>query len=149
MIIIIDTREQLPLDFSIYPDVNVERATLKTGDYSLKGYENQITIERKSLSDFVGCVGFGRERFKKELERMRDYDFSAVIIESSLSMIISEIWQYKNLMSKMRYGHILGAISAWRVEFNVHFILAENRINEASEIVRLFNKFLKEKNKNV
>ena len=149
MIIIIDTREQLPLDFSIYPDVNVERATLKTGDYSLKGYENQITIERKSLSDFVGCVGFGRERFKKELERMRDYDFSAVIIESSLSMIISEIWQCKNLMSKMRYGHILGAISAWRVEFNVHFILAENRINEASEIVRLFNKFLKEKNKNV
>lgn len=149
MIIIVDSREQLPLDFSVYPDVEIERAGLKTGDYSLKGYENQITIERKSLSDFVGCCGNGRDRFKRELERMRKYEFSAVIIESSLSMIISEVWKCKNSMSKMRYGHILGAISAWRVEFDVHFILAENRINEASEIVRLFNKFLKEKAKNV
>ena len=54
-----DTREQRPLDLS---PLAVEIGTLKTGDYSVKGMETIVTIERKGLSDILGCFGGERER---------------------------------------------------------------------------------------
>lgn len=51
---IIDNREQLPFDLS---PLRTEAGTLATGDYSLKGLERRIAIERKSLSDYVSCCG--------------------------------------------------------------------------------------------
>jgi len=60
MQIIVDTREQSPYSFAtITPPPETIRATLKTGDYSLAGYENKITIERKSLIDAFGTFGEG------------------------------------------------------------------------------------------
>lgn len=93
--ILVDSREGLPFqfknfkcdsDFSNKPLViNTEVATLKTGDYSIKGYEeNGICCERKSLPDLYGTLGSGRERFIREFDRMREFDFSIVVIESSL-----------------------------------------------------------------
>ncbi len=52
---VIDTREQTPLTLS--PLLSM-RATLTTGDYSVRGLENVIAIERKSLSDLVSCLGW-------------------------------------------------------------------------------------------
>lgn len=60
-VVIIDTREQLPYNFTF----ESTRATLKTGDYSLAGLESVVSIERKSLDDFVGCITTGRDRFEK------------------------------------------------------------------------------------
>ena len=44
---------------------------LKTGDYSIEGCKNQITIERKSKADAFQTFGSSRERFERELARMR------------------------------------------------------------------------------
>jgi ERCC4-type nuclease len=62
MRILIDTREQAPLDFSRWPGVTVEVGTLNAGDYSLRGLEDRFALERKSISDLVGSVTTGRER---------------------------------------------------------------------------------------
>ena len=48
IVAIIDTREQAPLDLS---PLRTEKGTLTTGDYSIKGLESEIAIERKSLPD--------------------------------------------------------------------------------------------------
>jgi len=58
--VIIDTREQLPLDFSAFPDVRVERRKAWPGDYTLKAYSRMLAIERKSVADLVGtmCSGY-------------------------------------------------------------------------------------------
>ncbi len=48
--IIIDTREQVPLSFSL----PTERGSLVTGDYSIAGLKRFIAIERKSPDDLVG-----------------------------------------------------------------------------------------------
>ena len=83
--IIEDTREQTPL--TEWPEgVAVENGTLHTGDYSIKGWENCFTVERKTLEDFAGTMMGGYEahsekpkkRFNRELERMRHYDLAAV-----------------------------------------------------------------------
>jgi ERCC4-type nuclease len=60
---IIDTREQLPLDLS---PLGSTSGTLATGDYSVKGLEHVVAVERKSLADLLGCVGQHRERFDRK-----------------------------------------------------------------------------------
>ena len=86
--VIVDTREQTPFHFlniDPWPIVPVSHATLKTGDYSLRGYESRLTIERKSIGDFLGSISADRDRFEREFERMAEMEFAAVVIEGELS----------------------------------------------------------------
>ena len=82
MVIVIDTREQRPWSFP--PDVAVEVGTLKTGDYALKGDEDNFAIERKSGDDFLGTISTGWPRFCRELKRMDEacYQAKIVIVET-------------------------------------------------------------------
>jgi DNA excision repair protein ERCC-4 len=76
--VIVDTREQTPLTFSRLPS---RRGTLQSGDYSVAGLEHLFAIERKSIADLVGCcVGDGRERFERELHRLRGFRFARLLI---------------------------------------------------------------------
>lgn len=82
--IVVDTREGAPYAFTGMFEgsdrdyrprvVQVVHQGLRTGDYSLHGYTDRITIERKSLSDLMGSLagqdGDRRRRFKDEHERM-------------------------------------------------------------------------------
>jgi len=79
---IVDTREQLPYELN-NSRFSITRAALPAGDYSLVGYEVRCAIERKSLADFLGSITAGRERFHRELERLRSYDLAALVIEAS------------------------------------------------------------------
>jgi len=54
--ILIDSREQAPFPFT---GLRTERVALTTGDYSVKGAEDFIALERKSLPDLVSCFTSG------------------------------------------------------------------------------------------
>jgi len=86
MQIAVDTREQKPYTFEGYPCATVP-ATLTSGDYSLTGFESELAIERKGLSDLIGCLTRDRERFFRELERLRGYNAAALVIEAPYSDI--------------------------------------------------------------
>ena len=73
VVAIIDTREQAPLDLS---PLRSEAGTLATGDYSVKGLVNVVAIERKSLTDLLGCIGQDRERFDREVIRLLAIPFA-------------------------------------------------------------------------
>lgn len=75
--IITDTREQTPLVFGNLPS---EAGTLQSGDYSVKGLEHEIAIERKSIADLCQSVTRGRERFERELHRLRGFPFARILI---------------------------------------------------------------------
>ena len=81
--VVIDTREQTPFLFAGYP-VSLIRASLDSGDYSVAGFERRIALERKSLDDLLGCLTHDRDRFERELTRLRGYDVAMVIVESPL-----------------------------------------------------------------
>ena len=102
---ICDTREQLPLDLSPLKTI---RGTLRTGDYSVQGLEQQICVERKSLSDLLGCMGGGRERFEHELQRMLAYPTRAVVVESTWGELEDGNWQ-----SKITPASALGSVLGW------------------------------------
>lgn len=93
MVIVIDTREQRPWGFP--PHIEVEVGTLRTGDYALKGDEENFAVERKSGDDFVGTISVGWHRFCKELNRMDESRFVAkvVVVETDFETFCYRIRQ--------------------------------------------------------
>lgn len=81
MIVLYDTREKTPWKFDFY-DCEVEEHCLKTGDYSIKGKEDLVCIERKkSTGELSINIGLKWKPFNEELTRMSGYRFKFLICE--------------------------------------------------------------------
>jgi DNA excision repair protein ERCC-4 len=119
---IVDTREQAAWDLA--PMKIVSRG-LDVGDYSILGLESVIAIERKSLPDFVMCCGGERERFQRELDRLRGWPVHAVIIEASWGEI--QIGQWR---SKLTSKQVMSSFVSWIAQGHT-LILAGNAENAA------------------
>ncbi len=65
--------------------------TLKTGDYSLVGYEDILSIERKEDFSELWSNYLERERFEEEMERMSILKYKMVVIESCFSPELLEL----------------------------------------------------------
>lgn len=76
-VLLVDTREKKPLQFSYLP---AESATLYTGDYSVKGLEECFAVERKSLADLAGSLTRERDRFMREMHRLRGYPCAYLLV---------------------------------------------------------------------
>jgi ERCC4-type nuclease len=139
--IIIDTREQNPFLFtSIIPAPATVVSTLQTGDYSLQGYENQITVERKSLNDLFSTVGKGRKRFEAELQRMVEYRFAAVVVEADWLTVLRKPPTRSRLNPKTIYASVI----AWQIRYGVHFWFCPNREFAQKTTYRLLDRFYKD-----
>lgn len=138
MRIIIDTREQAPYLFAGL-EVETERGTLPTGDYSLVGFEDRVGIERKALDDLVGCLTHDRVRFEKELARARSYELFAVVVEANLDDVI-----HGRFRSQMTSKAALGSITALSVRYGVPFLFCGNRKGGEAMTYQLLSKYLRE-----
>lgn len=138
MKIVVDTREQLPYKFQT-PTIS---GTLATGDYSILGLEHFIAIERKSLSDLIGCLCNGRQRFEKELFRSQALDFFALVVECSLTDIIGGGYR-----SKMSPKSAIQSILAFSVRYRLPVFFAENRDYGARITESLLLKYSREMEK--
>ena len=114
--IIVDTNEQLAYHFAnIKPRPEIIYKKLKTGDYSIEGYENKITIERKTLSDLFGSTGNSRERFEREFERMRSFEYAALVIEAGLG----DIFKNPPHHSEMNPKPVFRTLLVWSIRYKV------------------------------
>lgn len=105
---LVDTREQTPLAL---PGLQTEPATLPTGDYSVKGMESLIAIERKSLPDLLACVGRERERFDREVHRLLAYPVRALVVEADWLEIERGEWR-----SKITTKQAGASLVSWQVK---------------------------------
>jgi ERCC4-type nuclease len=121
IVILIDTREQDPYLFFGY-ECFVERQGLKTGDYSLQGYESRVAIERKSKDDLFRSLGKDRERVKREFERLSEIEFTAWVIEETWEGI-----EESPFRSRMNPSSVRNTIFSWSLKYNVIPILASDR----------------------
>lgn len=141
MIIVVDTREQKPYSFaSISPSPIIITSTLKSGDYSIQGYEDQITIERKSLIDCFSSFGKGRKRFEAELARMSCYTFAAVVIEADWQTIL----RFPPSRSKLNSKTIYTSVIAWQIRYGIHFWAVPNRAFAEKTTYRFLERFHKD-----
>lgn len=116
---IIDSREQAA--YSLDP-MRSRVDGLPTGDYSIRGLEDLVCLERKILPDFVACCGPERRRFKAELHRMMAYKYRSVIIEGSHADIFHHRYR-----SRIEPASVIGSIASWSGKYGVHFHLAGDR----------------------
>ena len=124
MRIIVDSREQAPFDFraEIYKGVEVEVGSLATGDYSLKGLEDVVAVERKSLDDLIGCLSTGRERFERELARSRGLNAFMVCVESSWEDLVKARYR-----SRMDPHAAAQSVLSFAVKYRCGFHFAGSR----------------------
>jgi len=120
--IVIDSREQTPLNFKIKDfEIPTLVKALPTADYSVKGLEQHIAVERKSLPDLVACVTRERERFEKELQRLQAYPTRLLVIESTWSEI-----EAGNYRSKTNPQSVVGSLISWQERYSIPIMMCEN-----------------------
>ena len=90
--VVFDTREQKPWAFDP-TRFSMSRETLRPGDYTVRGMEDELRIERKSLGDFVGTVIGDWMRFRKSLNRLAYYDVSLIVVEADLEDVFARRYE--------------------------------------------------------
>lgn len=134
--IVIDSREQLPYSFPCRTVVK----SLSTGDYSLLGLEDVVTVERKSKADAYGTIGKGRARFVRELERMKEFERSAIVIECSMKDFLQAPKH-----SKLHPRSAINSLIAWWVRYDVSPWFCDNRTIATACVYNILCKFWNEK----
>lgn len=157
--VIIDTREQSPYSFQTFKAdarhkshtglakdlyIPVEVATLQTADYSIKGFESEIAIERKSLTDLFGTLGSGRDRFERELQRLSEFQVAHIVIEADWRTILYSPPERTKLSPKS----VFRSINAWEQEFpTVHWQLMGMRSIAEHKTFRILERFWNQQQK--
>lgn len=135
--IIQDTREQTPFKFVMdgaEEAVAVEIDTLKTGDYSIRGLEDKLCVERKaSVEELANNLGREWERFKNELERMRQFPHAFIVCEFS----VADVFEYPENSTRMKSYQkekvrltgkfIIKKIMEIELEYNVKILFGQNK----------------------
>ena len=150
--IVIDQQEKIPYAFDrIKADasqgegfvvVRTEVGHLKTGDYSLAGYEHRVACERKSKADCFSTIGQGRDRFERELARLNGMQFACVVVEAEWSEIFSDPPKHSQLPPRTIYRSVL----AWQQRFpRVHWEMCPGREFAEVTTFRVLERFWKER----
>jgi ERCC4-type nuclease len=118
--IAIDSREQLRYQFDGYASY---RTTLTTGDYSLRGFEDRLAVERKNHADAWAMLTTERKRFERCLERMAMLDRAAIVIEASMAEFCVPPAQVKRVNAATAVGSYL----SWSCKYRIPVYWAESR----------------------
>jgi DNA excision repair protein ERCC-4 len=140
----VDTREPWPHPWAQWlpSHVHLERATLDTGDFALAGLPDAAVVERKTVSDLLGCMTSSRDRFERELARSRHIGRFIIIVEGSLKDCIHS-------RGGLSEASLFGTVAAWTRRYcpilfagdEVHaaglcWRFLAGQVNEAHRIVR-------------
>ena len=114
-------------------------ANLMTGDYTIEGMQNYITIERKSLSDAFSTFTHDRDRWERELDRMRSIASCHVVIEGDWEAISAGPVK----LGGANIGKaVMRSIFAWSIRYpHVHWWAMPTREMAEATAFRLLEKF--------
>jgi len=110
-VVAVDSREVDPVPITRLKTI---RKGLYTGDYALAQAEWAAAIERKTVSDLVGSISHDRERFERELVRLRGYPFRRLLIVGTREAI-----EAGNYHSNMKPRAVLATLSCFEIRYQV------------------------------
>lgn len=138
--IIVDTREQMPWEFGLHV---TSHQKLDTGDYTIKGLEHLLCIERKrSVSEI--CNNVTEPRFKDVLMRMGKIPYSFMLFEFDLQEVYSfpvgsEVPKKKWDQLKISAKYVLKYLTEAQLNYGIHILYcgdAENAEKMAVSIMK-------------
>jgi DNA excision repair protein ERCC-4 len=136
---VVDSREQKPLFKGVNTVIGkciVHRA-LKYGDYSILGFEDRISIERKSLPDLYSTLGKGRTRFEKEIRGLSTYEWKGLLIEGS-----EDDCYTPDQYSAIHPNSVYHSIAAMNI-LGFHIYWAKNRTRARDFVLSRLTKYYK------
>jgi DNA excision repair protein ERCC-4 len=84
------------------------------------------------IGDLIGCcVGEQRDRFERELHRLRGFRFKRLLIVGDRSSI--EGGYYRSRISPLS---VLGSLSAWEIRFDIPVVFVDTAEAAALEVER-------------
>jgi len=144
-----DSREQKGWMFEPYQKcLGTEITNLKYGDYTIKGLEDYLCIERKaSASEIANNLGKEKERFHREMDRMFNVKHKYIICEFSCSQLLrfpegAGIPASKLKIVKMTGKLIMKHLLELQMQYNVNVLFCDNAVNAfttASSIIKRIN----------
>jgi len=136
--IIVDTREQMAWEFGAH---TTSREKLDTGDYTIQGLENLLTIERKqSVSEIANNIT--ESRFPAMLFAISEIPYRFMLFEFDLE----DVYNFpvgsdipKRLWDKLRISnnYILKCISRFQIEYGIHVVFCGDSDNAEKMAVRI------------
>lgn len=120
---------------------------LKWGDYSLEGFQDKFVVERKSSVTelYSNICGKDWERFKKELEALRDYPDAFLLFEFSFSDVLrfpntcKLPLKVKRQLARRR-SYFLRRLMEIQVQYRIPIIWAGNSDNAKEILISLFKR---------
>lgn len=149
--ILVDTREQSPYLFTGFLAdasagggplaVPTQTSGLVSGDYSLAGLEEVVAVERKSLADLFSTIGQGRSRFERELQRLNQMRFAAIVVEAEWSTILTDPPPHTRLTPKTIWRSVI----CWQQRYTrVHWSFLPSRRHAEVMTLRVLERAWKE-----
>lgn len=129
--VIRDTREQKDNGWTFPASKTCEGTviqTMKTGDYTVVGYESVLCIERKADTSEV-VMNMFQKRFKRELERLEEFKHPFLVCEFTLQDIVqfpfnSGIPQNKWKELKVTPQLLMKMINEFQIEYKTKWVFA-------------------------
>jgi ERCC4-type nuclease len=123
LVILADSREQhmwtFPREVKIagrVTPVEVRVCALPSGDYSVAGLQHVAVVERKSVQDLAGTIAGGRNRFDREIARLRLFRFARIVVEGTLDEV--------RAATAMSFPSILGSLASFDSRAGVATVFA-------------------------
>lgn len=135
-VIAVDRREQLPFPLLGFATMS---KTLKTGDYSIIGYEDRVAVERKSYADAWGSMSEGRARFERCVRRLGELERAAIVIECSLSQLAEQ----PPYIQRCQPASVVGGLISWSCQHRVPVFFCDDRYRAERVTVRFLTAFWK------
>ena len=142
--IIRDSREKAGKGWKFRASANcsgMEIEKLDVGDYTVKGLEKVLMIERKSLGDLWNTLGGldNYKRFLREMERAKNHKVKYLIIEATLAEVNKGYSWFgpggRKKRSRVSPNNIIAKLISLEVKYDVHVIFA-GRIDYARSHAR-------------
>jgi hypothetical protein len=143
--LVIDTREKTPFDYEGDDEFEaIIHEKLDAGDYSLKGFEHLITIERKANADeLFNNFTKDKDRIFAEFERLRNHKVKILMIEQSCEEICNPNNYYINKKGlnkrdpRMPVAVVANNLNLLIVEYGVQVIFAGSRARSMTKNILL------------
>lgn len=146
--VIQDVQEKLNWDFTFH-NFNQVRQKLKTGDYTLKEFKDDLCIERKrNTGEIAMNFGSKQKQFIAELDRMKTFKYKYLILEFSEDMLsrfpLDSGIPAKFLPSiRINANYLISCINRLQ-DRDITVIFANNRDEAINEALEIFDKVIRE-----
>ena len=136
LMIVIDTREQLPLWTARKAFVRSKK--LDVGDYTIPELFGKAHIERKSPNDLYGSVIQGHDRFRNELIRSWELGIKlAVFVECTKDNFYGMKWDSRGL--KCPGETLRKIVEKMELKYAIPFIFCDGRVKMKKAMLEWFD----------